>query len=274
MRKPANYGYLKPLMILVISLLIISSSSFIIEDVEASGEELPTWVEGDYWHYNKTFERDTQDDVTFRSEVTSEEEYIDIDNEMFECYMVNYTWIIDQVPETETHFYTKEGLSLVAEITPDGTFAYNPTVKLFDFPLEGGKEWTSAAIRWRMADDEEWQEGPRLNLRFTIEGKTTVEVPAGTFETYIINMTGADENGGQEHILNYYSPEVKNMVLREEYQYNVLMNTEELTEYNLEERTEDDDEIPYLGTGVFTLSIAASALIYLSKSKIKENNHK
>lgn len=272
MRKPVSFRYLKPVMILAISLLIISSSILISEVSEASADEVPTWEVGDYWHYNRT-----DDDVVtpFRTEVVSDDENIKIDDKIFECYRVNYTWIRDGIPEVESHFYTRDGLSAVVEASDEGIYAYNPTLKQFDFPLEGGKTWSTVAIRWEKPEEEgaTWEEGRRIELEYKIEGKFSVEVPAGTYDAYLINMTRYEN--GPEHIHNYYSPEVKNMVKREEYHYGNLIGSENLTNYGLEERDEDDnDDTPFLSSGVVVLLLASSAVIYSIRGKFKEKHYK
>ena len=270
MIKLGDFKYTKPVIIIAISLLIISSSALIIENVEASSEEVPRWVEGDYWEYNRT---KGEQSLSYTMRVSSEEEVIDIDGTHFECYMVNYTWIIEGVPEMETHFYTKDGLSLVAQMSEDETYAYNPTVNSMDFPLEEGKEWTSSYLIWKQPEDggtwTQITEEP-IDRKYIIDGRETVNTPAGTFETYIINMTQADDLDGNRHVLNYYSPEVNNMVMVENFQMGGLTDREELIEYNLEEREEEEEDIPYLGAGVVFLSIGASTLVYLCKKKIKK----
>ncbi|MFW5904182.1 MAG: hypothetical protein ACOCTK_01810 [Candidatus Saliniplasma sp.] len=271
MLKLIERGYVKTLIIFAISLLVISSSGSMIQEVQASAEEVPTWLEGDYWHYNRT-----EDDnvVPYRTEVVSTDENIKIDDRIFECYRLNYTWMGDGKPEVESHFYTRDGLSVVVEASNDGLYAYNPTLKQFDFPLEGGKTWDTVAIRWEEPEDNEetWVEGPKIELEYTVEGRFTVEVPAGTFDTYLINMTKYEN--GPEHIHNYYSPEVKNMVKREEYYNGKLIGSENLTDYGLEERNEEDDDTPFLSTGVVVLLLASSAVVYYIRDKFKEKHYR
>jgi len=209
------------------------------ENGEASSEDVPRWVEGDYWHYNRTEKEEKS--VSYTMRVSSEEEVVDIDGTRFECYMVNYTWVVDGVPEMETHFYTTDDLSLVGEITEEGTYAYSPPVNNMDFPLEVGKEWTSSYIIWKESENGgTWElvTSEPIELRFNIEGREIVNVPAGTFETYIINMTQADDYGSGDYVLNYYAPVVNNMVMIENFQTGGLTYREELMEYNLEEREE------------------------------------
>ncbi|MFO7792463.1 MAG: hypothetical protein R6W73_05710 [Candidatus Saliniplasma sp.] len=276
MRKPVSFRYLKPIIILAISLLVISSSSFVSEMGEASEDEVPTWVEGSYWSYNRT----EGDEITlYTKTVGSDDEPIDIDGDIFECYMLNYTVIKGGDIDTETHFYTKDGLSLVAEINSDGVYAYNPTVNEIDFPLEAGKTWTSAAIRWEKPEEEGeyWEEGQRMDFDFEVEGKSQVEVPAGTFDAYLINMTIYEEEPEDKvdlHIHNYYSPEVENTIKIEEYEFGTLRGKEELEDFHLEESEEenDDDEVPFVGTGAIILMLAGSAIIYSFHKKFKEKD--
>ncbi|MGM0405000.1 MAG: hypothetical protein ACQEQM_02525 [Thermoplasmatota archaeon] len=273
MKGSASLRYLKPIMILAISLLIISSSSFVSEMGEASEEEVPTWVEDSYWSYNRT---EGNKIINYTKKVDSDEEYIDIDGDIFESYMLNYTVEEGEI-DTETHFYTKDGLSLVAEINSDGVYAYNPTVNEIDFPLNVGKTWTSAAIRWEKPEEEGeyWEKGERMDFDFKVESKSQVKVPAGVFEAYLINMTIYEEGPDKQydlHIHNYYSPEVENTIKIEEYEFGTLRGKEELVDFHLEEREENDDEVPFVGTGFIILMLAGSAIIYTFYKKFKEKD--
>ena len=238
------------------------------ENGEASSEDVPRWVEGDYWHYNRTEAEEKS--VSYTMRVSSEEEVVDIDGTRFECYMVNYTWVVDGVSETETHFYTTDGLSLVAEITEEGTYAYSPPVNNMDFPLKVGKEWTSSYHIWKVSEDGgTWElvtEEP-VNRKYIIDGRETVNTPAGTFETYIINMTQADNLDGNGYILNYYSPEVNNMVMVEKFQRGRLTDREKLMDYNLEERVEEAVVDEY----DLTIHIDGNGIVEVNGQKVENN---
>ncbi len=262
--------YLSTALIIVLSFLIISSSALITESSDISADEVPTWVEGDNWSYNETRMGDT---ITYTAEVVSEKEHIDIDETIFDCYMVNYSF-------GETHFYSIDSLSLVAEITDDGTFAYNPIQRRFDFPLELEKTYTTVYQEWKKPEDGgTWEEvGGNIEVEFNVEGIYSVDVPAGNFDTILINITQHEGiDAYYEHY--YYSPEVKNMVKREEYfiYRPDPLAREELTDYELMEREEKDEDngqlIPYLNTGVVLLIIATSAVVYSLNYKIKGKDH-
>jgi len=258
--------YVTTTVLILISFLIISSSALMTESSDISADEVPTWVEGDNWSYRSNESYRVQN---YTAEMVSEREHIDIDETIFDCYMINYT--IDDF--VETHFYTIDGLSLVAEMSDEGTFAYNPTLKRFEFPLDVGTTWDSATIIWREPEDGgTWEKQQEWELEFKVEEITTVEVPAGTFDTYVINITQY-EGMGEFVEYYYYSPEVKNMVKREEYLYGNLQLTEELTDYELMEREDDDDDIPFLNTGIIILTMAASAVIYSFHYKKKGKGH-
>ncbi|MFO7991873.1 MAG: hypothetical protein R6U61_06240 [Thermoplasmata archaeon] len=254
----------KTMVIVSLSLILFICSSFAIEPVGSSEADIPSWFEGDNWSY----ERGEGDQNTrYTMEVVSENQKIDINEEIVKCYEVSYSWKSNGEDGEETHYYDMDNLSLTAEMTTIGTFAYDPSPDRFNFPLKEGKTWSSTAVRWEKpkGGGGEWEEVARFQFDFRVEEKKSVKVPAGKFMTYLVNMSEEEGVYGEDYVHFYYSPDVKNIVKKEEYLYGELVNTERLMDFQIK----DENKSPSIGTGVTILTVSSASLIFFYSKKKK-----
>ena len=100
------------------------------------------------------------------------------------------------------------------------TFVWSPGMKLYDFPLTVGKEWSDRSYRkieqtWWQGGDEETDTGTDyIDWSRKIVSTETVIVPAGTFETYVLEGFGGEPPVWFE-LRSYFSPDAKNYVKAE-----------------------------------------------------------
>ena len=87
--------------------------------------------------------------------------------------------------------------------------------KLFDFPIFVGKQWTdSFEVTLRAPGGRPFQ--VTQALAFKIENIAEVNIPAGTFKTYVIYLNQKNMRTGNNGWMRYwFSPEVKTWIKRE-----------------------------------------------------------
>jgi hypothetical protein len=103
------------------------------------------------------------------------------------------------------------------QMTRLSAFIKNPRGS-FDTPFGGvpvelqvGKKWTSRATQIA-ADGQVYQ----LEARSRISSRETIQVPAGTFQTYLIETTTFTSNGGHAQVKSWFNPQFGVAIKREE----------------------------------------------------------
>ncbi len=108
-----------------------------------------------------------------------------------------------------------------------GTYYFNDTWKMFDFPLSEGKTWSKGLRVYFVGYMYNSSSG--LNITFDwnapltydvavtglVVNATSVTTARGTFECWLVNETNVFLPG--YYSLMWYNPEVKNVVYREDY---------------------------------------------------------
>ena len=123
------------------------------------------------------------------------------------------------------------------QMTRLSAFIKNPRGS-FDTPFGGvpvelqvGKKWTSRATQIA-ADGQVYQ----LEARSRISSRETIQVPAGTFQTYLIETTTFASNGGHAQVKSWFNPQFGVAIKREElFRHNgrpVRTERWELAEFN------------------------------------------
>jgi len=170
--------------------------------------EAPSMSVGDSW--------------TYAGERLSKYYNVTIDrNEDYEGVQC-YVWITNYPDSTlQEWITTKEEDWVILKLNHDIAYAgeivdqtYSPGLKLFDFPLNVGKEWSGRSYIevsswWNSTEGigESDKGSEYMDWSRKVVSKETVTVPAGTFDTYVIEEV--EYMGGQ---IFWFSTDVKNYV--------------------------------------------------------------
>jgi hypothetical protein len=208
-------------VLLWLGLMIIVTCSFLGTRAEA---EVPILSVGDQWSYG-WFDGEF---TNATGEVGGQVMNVTVDRmEDFEgipCYVCVYEHRADEhVNQTKTVWMTSDWIILkteLYEVYPWAetriTFVWNPGMKLYDFPLSVGKEWSDRS--YRTIDQTWWEAGNEETLTGEVDyidwgrkvvAVETITVPAGTFETYVIEGLGSDPLMVGMDKRYYFSPEAK-----------------------------------------------------------------
>lgn len=122
------------------------------------------------------------------------------------------------------NFYAKDVLGLLAT-TSGGRMIVNRDTPYqpFSWPLEIGKEWRNSFTLERPGQ----KSSQKYDNRVVVSGIETVQVPAGSFETYKIEVYGAVS--GKLLTEYWYSPQVKWFVRSRAYEQNGVRQEELIT---------------------------------------------
>ncbi|MBS7249597.1 MAG: hypothetical protein KIH08_03240 [Candidatus Freyarchaeota archaeon] len=123
--------------------------------------------------------------------------------------------------------------------TINGTYYFNVTWKMFDFPLASPKTWSKdiaiyfIGYNFYYGGNFDWSNPYNYNM--TVNGSvvslTNVTVVKGTFECWLVNETGIFAPG--TYSLLYYNPDVKNVVYREDYSGAICITVWNMTDYSV-----------------------------------------
>lgn len=146
------------------------------------------------------------------------------------CYVCIYDYRGDpHENRTQTVWMTSDWVILKTEdyyiyTVPDAetriTFIWSPGMKLYDFPLTVGKEWSERSYRtieqsWydhAKGEEEKWTgEVDYIDWLRRVVSTETVTVPAGIFDTYVVEGVGAEPIMGLGQRV-YFSPDAKTHV--------------------------------------------------------------
>ncbi len=319
-----------PVFILVVAIILVvpvfTPSFTASADDTDDKAELPEWYEGDVWEYemreeiahNLTYLTDVKKEVVDeRGEVNIKEN--GDEGETYETYVVSETHVRsyeekdERIGNIEGEFhYTKEHLSPVYT-NPEEAIAsfYYPPIEELNFPLSVGKNWSGGGDKdiyffednTTEENDEPLEPSKEVHEFYgEVEEKVTKEVKAGTFDTFLVNLTVLGEDlEKEENPLElkrfeiYYSPEVKNIIHRNIYEtrrvpddyggpgggsgesmvWEEETGTESLVRYDLEPESahpnDNNGDSPFLSTGTMVLAIMGTALFYRYKKDEGEN---
>jgi len=154
-------------------LMIASLSSIAVaETIEA-----PSFNEGDFWKFS--YKRAS---LGYRSDTPS-----DVTTIVFK----NGKFVVNETTEAGT-----VGLVGLGAAVP----GLREDLPWFQFPLEPGKKWSG-----KIFNNKKWRYD-----NYRVEGKETIEVPAGKFET--IKLVRERDASGGSVTMYYYSPKTKSSV--------------------------------------------------------------
>ena len=183
---------------------------------------------GDRWSYgwfNGEFTNDTGEVGGHLMTVTVDRME---DFEGVPCYVYIYEYQHNEYEnQTQTVWMTSDWVILKTEdylIYPHAetriTFIYSPGMKLYDFPLTVGKEWSERSYRtieqtwydYATGEEETWTgEVDYIDWLRRVVSTETVRVPAGTFDSIVVEGVGEEPlwGFGQRFL---FSPDAKNHV--------------------------------------------------------------
>ncbi len=308
-RIPRIYSVSIVVFILLVGSISLSTSTIFGDDNGDDEVEVPKWYEEDTWTYSDKIPMPEVGHVetVVDLEVIDEDGKVRIGREdgedVYDSYVVRATPSDEGEEEEEFEEiefrHWKENLAEVYhhELGQEEV-AYNPPIINFDFPLYEGKEWDNNQIEEtvRFYSGLEGEEPADPQRYYWYSGRVEEtgvmkEVPAGEFETYMINLTvnGFEFEGQdvEDAILKryeiYYSPEVKNAVFTEVYETRRIegapidipdeedpihedsIGNETLIDYDVTHEDTDDDEIPLFNAGFLLLIIVGAGLLYHKK---------
>ena len=172
----------------------------------------PEWKPGNQWRYGW---KRPGTSGTLTREVLREESFAGVP-----AYVVR--------AGKNENFYAKEVLGLLAtkaggKITLRRDVPYQP----LSWPLEVGKEWKNSYVLERLEE----KSSQRYDNRIFVSKVEAVQVPAGTFETFKIEVYGAHSGNLQTEY--WYSPQVKWFVRTRTYEQDGVRE-EELLNYKID----------------------------------------
>ncbi|MEM2957603.1 MAG: hypothetical protein QW261_04925 [Candidatus Jordarchaeaceae archaeon] len=125
-----------------------------------------------------------------------------------------------------------------------GTYYFNDTWKMFDFPLSEGKTWSKGLKVWFIGYIYNSSSGSGFNYTWTtplsyditvtgvVVNVTSVTTAKGVFECWLVNETSVFLTG--YYSLMWYNPDVKNVVYRKDYtNAGVLYLSWNMTDYSV-----------------------------------------
>lgn len=210
----------------------------------AEGPDVPVWTSGDFWEYEGTVQSEgTWVDLTMRMEVIGDEQ-VSIRGTTYDCYRLDST--VGMTAQgisftiTSKSWSRKSDLATVrAESTVLGettTISYSPPMRT-EWPLEVGLQWNgSSTTITNPPSGGETEE--TLNYSAEVESKTSITVPAGTFEAYEIRVTMTGT--GDSHA--YYAPQVGNEIRIRSSEAFGSIHPIDLVDYRFQSASEDDTD--------------------------------
>src|SRR5262249_28995248 len=149
----------------------------------------PEWKVGNQWRY--TWKRSVGPSGTLTREVVREDTF-----EGVPSYVI-------RVGKNE-NFYTKDVLGLLATMSGGKvTLKRDAPYQHFSWPLEVGKEWKNSYTLERLEE----KSSETYSNRMVVSKVETLQVPAGTYETFKIEVYSA--YSGKLMNEYWYSPQVK-----------------------------------------------------------------
>ncbi len=249
--------------------------------------EAPDWNKGDQWKYRIKVGPDTMGNVTQRIKNTDSRLTGITTGSGEEKEYDNVYHMVKEGKNKVHEFYQKESLSLIYSDTEGGgsTF-YNPPLADFDFPHKVGEEWNDTSEEY-VEKRTGYEQARRIRINGTVEKKVTVDVLAGEFEAYKLNVTlvtEKEEGVSIGRIVSYYSPKVKNNVLIESYETKLDPRGGEPTEkftgrqvlfsYDLKtdngNNNNNGNKIPLVNSGTVVFIFVTTAGLYSWKIRHKE----
>ncbi|MCP8308017.1 MAG: hypothetical protein H3Z54_04910 [archaeon] len=275
----------KILALYLIFLMVLQASS--ISCLEVNEAEKPSYSIGDHWEYSVDDKKLMMERSLTKSvvNVTSDYYIIKVEGEGESSeYGITVKFTVDG-----ELYLQKSDLSIVKEnlketeettfgggtpfvITEISNATYSPPLDEFDFPISEGNVWTENTTKTvthqTIFDDvAPPPETTDINISrtYTCIKMENVTVPAGTFETFLINYT--DSDGGYTEY--YYSQEVGYYVKILSYDEYGLETEEVLTKYTYTPYTPPApvDWKLYLAIGIVAIAIASISAIFIIRRK-------
>jgi hypothetical protein len=205
------------------------------------------------------------------------------------CYVLIYENVADQYENfTETVWMTQDWVILKTEdylVYPEAetiiTFVWSPGMKLYDFPLTVGKEWSDRSYRtieqtwWEGGSEETWTgEMDYFDWSRKVVAAETVTVPAGTFDTYVVEIVGNSNLMMWLGDRFYFSPDAKNYVKAEgrgEYGGGEVLTSYELAPTESEQGDFSEFSLPIALT--ISFGILGCAYFFISRRERKPWNN-
>ncbi len=173
------------------------------------------WKIGDYWKYEEIWYL-MPGNIT--EKVITEYKVIGIENITFygkEYHAYRVKEFVHPSNFTSLYFYRVGDLAYIGgySYVKVGPLIYDPPMENFKF-LEAGKKWNQTITEINGLHNGETV-NTTLIMHYECIGKRNIKTKAGNFECYVIKQQYGSESS---YVLNYFSPEVKNIVLVEDYE--------------------------------------------------------
>ncbi|MCD6170856.1 MAG: hypothetical protein J7J36_00330 [Thermoplasmata archaeon] len=177
------------------------------------------WKIGDYWKYEITWYEETAENLTAKG-VIAEYKVVGIENitfygKKYHAYRVKETMRSRNF--TSFYFYRVSDLAYI------GGYPYWKVGPLiYDLPMEKfkfqdvGKKWNQSITEVNGGPNGEIFRNNTLVIHYECIGKKSIKTGAGNFECYVIKQQYESEL--DSYTIDYFSPEVKNIVLAESYE--------------------------------------------------------
>jgi len=176
------------------------------------------WKIGDYWKYEITWCEGIPENFTARKVIT-EYKVVGIENITFygkEYHAYRIKEFVHSGNLTSFYFYRVGDLAYIGGYPywKAGPLIYNPPMEKFKF-LYVGKKWNQSITEISGGSNGEIFGNNTLVIHYECIGKKSIKTGAGNFECYSIKQQY--ESDSNSYTINYFSPEVKNIVLVEDY---------------------------------------------------------
>jgi hypothetical protein len=175
---------------------------------------LAEWTKGDFWDYSSQVTYGGEPgNTTYKVEVLGEQDLGSPGYSTYHCLIwINITSTHGEM-RAGLHVYYLTGNLGLARMgkypSANKYITYSPPVETFRFPLEYGSEWSAAPLIEQKQTSPPSSGSYIAHLNFTVSGPERVDVPAGSFDAYVIDT----RKPTRIHISSfYYSNAVGNAV--------------------------------------------------------------
>ncbi|MGQ9469375.1 MAG: hypothetical protein ACUVTD_06065 [Nitrososphaerales archaeon] len=197
--------------ILAISLILSMIPSAILVSYVSAQAQKPSYSIGNKWEYRIEY-LDSEISGTITREIV-EELSVTIDAEEYECFKIK-VWQLVQIDETNSSldmnlYLLKSDLSVVKsdfELVQGGNIqqitniTYSPPLKEIIFPMDVGDIWWANATKTETVEfpplphpfNGPFTKTSQFSQNFSVVRRETVTVPAGTFDTFVIEYETPD----------------------------------------------------------------------------------
>lgn len=189
---------------------------------------VPVLHAGDTWNYQYSGPEGNSGEKIVRSEACGSAQCV-IDQEANQAW--NDTVWLSQDWALSREYYVDHSVSY------NSSTSYTPGLQLYQFPLEAGKSWWSNGTATGWYTDQNGNHtfgGPnRFSILRRVINQTTVNVPAGSFDTFLV--AEYVKNGTELHEYRWFSLQAKTTAKLQIFNSDTgaLVDSYVMTSYNL-----------------------------------------